>query len=341
VKRRGAGRTAAAGGLLLAALAAGIGRAAAQGAASQSSGGLRMGIAVRPETVSVGQPFTVTVRVQAPSGATVTFPEGPAPDSSAPLEALDPRSEQSTPSAGVVDRTATYRLVAWTPGAMPIALGDVIVRQGVAEQRLPVRDASVVVGTVLPADTTLRVPRAAQWILETPAPWWWPWLPMALGALALAGLAWWLWRRKRTAHAPAEDPFDAAERAFARLEALGLLEAGERGRFVALAVEVLREYLARTVPQAALSLTSEELLALVRRERELPTDRLGVVLGESDLIKFARRPVSFERARELGREARAILREAREAHLARTRREARAGIAQAAAPAGPEAGRAA
>jgi hypothetical protein len=115
---------------------------------------------------------------------------------------------------------------------------------------------------------------------------------------------------------PAIDPYELAEREFARIEALGLLEAGERGRFVALMVEVLRDYLAARVTTAHPSLTSTELLDVMRRASGVPVDRLTPVLSESDLIKFAQRPVSAERAREIGREARAIVQDLRRTEAA-------------------------
>jgi hypothetical protein len=100
-----------------------------------------------------------------------------------------------------------------------------------------------------------------------------------------------------------------AEREFARVERLGLLEAGERGRFVALMVEVVRDYLALRVERAAPSLTSTELVRYLRTRRTMPVQRLATLLSEADLVKFARRSVTAERARELGQEARAIVRE--------------------------------
>jgi hypothetical protein len=72
-------------------------------------------------------------------------------------------------------------------------------------------------------------------------------------------------------------------------------------------VEVLRDYLAARYATATLSLTSTELLTTMRGERAVPNDRLVRTLNEADLIKFARRTVSNDRARELGREARAIV----------------------------------
>jgi hypothetical protein len=91
------------------------------------------------------------------------------------------------------------------------------------------------------------------------------------------------------------------------------VEAGERGRFVALMVEVLRDYLALRLPDALPSLTSTELVRLLRSRSDLPVQRLANVLTEADLIKFARRPVTAERAREIGQEARAIVRDVEKA----------------------------
>ena len=58
---------------------------------------------------------------------------------------------------------------------------------------------------------------------------------------------------------------------------------------------------------APLSHTSGELLPALRGERTVPHDRLARLLQEADLVKFARRPISSERAREIGREARAVV----------------------------------
>jgi hypothetical protein len=86
-----------------------------------------------------------------------------------------------------------------------------------------------------------------------------------------------------------------------------LLDAGERGRYVALMTEVLRDYLAARYPEAKLSHTSLELLRALHGQRWIPHERLMRLMTEVDLVKFARKPVSSERAREFGREARAIV----------------------------------
>ena len=282
-------------------------------AQSPAAGGadipLQMGISVRPETVTVGQPFLVTLRVRSARGASIAFPPGP--DSLLPVEAVDPPLVRDASDSAGVERTAVYRLVAWDTGAQQANLEALVVTLGGAERRVSVAGARVYVRSVLPADTSLHVPKPAQEILPAARPWW-HWLVAALAVLLLgAMLLWWWLRRRRRAFAPGAsiDALEYAEREFARVELLGLLEAGERGRYVALVVEVLRQYLGSRIEGALPALTSAELLEFLRRHPEVRGDRLARLLAEADLIKFARRSVTLERARELGKDARSIVRD--------------------------------
>lgn len=324
--------------LLAAALAALAPLAVTAPAHAQGGGApeVQMGLAVQPETVTVGQPFVVRLRVHAPPGATIAFPA--APDSAAAVEALDPRQVQPNTNPTGVDQTASYRLAAWDVGDQPLRLGEVVVRVGAAERRLPLGAAKVFVASVLPADSAQRVPKPPRAIFEAAPPWWWPWLPILLAVALLLLLLWWWWRRRRRNRPAAPEPsaIEYAEREFARVEALGLLDAGERGRFVALMVDVLRDYLARRLPAAEVSLTSTELLGALRMgpsRRTVPLDRLAPLLAEADLIKFARRPVARDRAEALGGEARAIV---RDVERARAAEEAALAAAEAAAAAARE-----
>lgn len=270
---------------------------------------VQVGGTVRPQAVTVGDPFVVTVRVRAPRGARIEFPVGP---EAGPIELLDSRTIATAPDTGAAEQTARYRLVAWEAGPRPIGLPAVVVTLNGAERRLSLADLRVQVRSVLPEDSAQRVPKPAKPPVEIPGPWWWPWGIVLLAALALLALLWWWLRRRRRrsrAAAPPEDPLLVAEREFDRVLALGLLEAGERGRFVALVVEVLRDYLARRMPVVDPSCTSTEVVAVLRRHGGLPVERLAVLLQEADLVKFARRPVTADRARLLEREARAIARD--------------------------------
>jgi hypothetical protein len=274
---------------------------------------LQMGATVEPDTVTVGDPFRVTVRIRAPLGASVTFPA--APDSGAAVEALDSRRETQGADTLAVDVSATWRLAAWDTGDQLLRLGDVVVQVDGRERRIPLGALSVHVRSVLPADTSLHVPKPQRALFEFGRPWW-HWLLAILAALGIIGLFWWWWyRRRKRRRGPADDPFAEAEAEFERVERIGLVEAGERGRYVALMVEVLRTYLARRIPDAHPSLTTSELLVAVRDHPTVPVNRLALVLADADLVKFARRATTAERARELGTEARGIVKAVHDAEL--------------------------
>lgn len=281
----------------------------ASGAQSDPLAAVRIGISVAPDSVTVGDPLELRIRVSAPAGAAIAFPE--APDSTGPVQAIGTRNVSRPAAQGPLDQTAIYKLAAWDIGDLPVRMGDIVVTLGSAERRIPLGDITVRAVTVLPADTTLRVPKPPRPPLDVNVPWWKRWWPLLAALAVLALLAWWWWRRRRRrpAGAGVMDAHAFAEREFTRIEALGLVEAGERGRYVALMVEVLRDYLALRVPDARASLTTGELLFALRQSPVVPTARLGPLLGEADLVKFARRSVTVDQARELGREARAIARD--------------------------------
>lgn len=292
-----------------------------QAPSSQPPVAPQVAVSVRPDTVTVGDPITVVIRIRAPRGSVIEFPTGP--DSGATVELLDPRivtafGGDSAVDPTVVDQVARYRLAAWNVGAQSIVLGSATVQTPGGVVDVPIQAGEVFVSSVLPADSAQRIPKPARELFAPRVAWWWPWLPLLLAAAVLGGLVWWWWRRRRRraqAQTPV-DPYELAEREFARIEALGLLEAGERGRFVALMVEVLRDYLAARVETAHPSLTSTELLDVMRSASGVPVERLTPVLSETDLIKFAKRPVSNDRAREIAREARAIVKELGQAPMA-------------------------
>src|SRR5688500_18139039 len=277
---------------------------AAQGPA-QGPAQVQMGYSIEPDTVTVGDPFRLTVRIRAPLGASIEFPAGP--DSGAAVEALDPRQEQQSPDTTSLEVTGTWRLAAWDTGEQPLRMREVVVRVDGRERRVALGELAVFVRSVLPADTAQRIPKPQRALFEFGRPWW-HWLLAALAVIGIIGLLWWWWyRRRNRKKGEVDDPFADAEAEFERVERLGLVEAGERGRYVALMVEVLRTYLARRIPDAQPSLTTNELLIAVRDNKTVPVNRLALVLSDADLVKFARRATTAERARELGQEARGIV----------------------------------
>ena len=267
------------------------------------SGRLQGGVTVRPDTVRVGDPFTVSIRVRAPLGASIEFPV--APDSGGPVEPLDPVQISTTADSVGVDQTATYRLAAWRVGSFNVPFADVLVRQEIGNRRVEVSGVFIHVASVLPPDSTNIEPKPQRAVFTFGLPWW-IWALAAAVAIAIVTLLVWLWRRRRRRPVPREAPYVIVEREFNRVEALGLLAAGERTRHVTLMVEALRDYLAAVVTGASTAQTSNELSSAMRKAGLGAYARCAALLSEVDLIKFARRPVTTDRATALEKEARAI-----------------------------------
>jgi hypothetical protein len=269
---------------------------------------VQAGAVVDRDSVTVGDVVTLRVRVRAPRGATVNFPS--AVDSLGPVQSLEPPTvRDGSDTLDYTDRVASYRLAAWDVGTLPIRLGEVLVQTDDDERRVQLTLPSLIVRSVLPADTALRVPKPARPLLpvRAPIPWWW-WLVAALAIIAI-GLGIWWWRRRRAgALPPPGDPYGDAEHEFDRIEKLRLVDAGEAGRHAALMTDVLRRYLAARIQDASLALTSGELLAALRGAPGLPHERLQRLFATVDRIKFAAAPVSPAEARALGSEARDIVR---------------------------------
>ncbi len=309
---------------LVAALAAAAGRAAAQASPASAAPRVRSGVSVTPDTVTVGDPFVVQVRVSAPAGATVEFPA--APDSAGPVDLLDPRRETPAPAAdGGVDGTATYRAAAWDVGAVPLGLGDVVVRAGGAERRIPLGALRVTVRSVLPADSAQRVPKPVRPPVADAGPWWVRLALLAAAALAAVAFLLWLarrWWRARRRPAAGADAYREALAAFDRLDRLRLVAAGEGGRHAALAADVVRDYLAARLPAADRAHTSAELRAALAGDPDVPHARLAALLGVADLVKFAGVGLGAAAATEAGRDARLVVDETERGVQARAEREA-------------------
>jgi hypothetical protein len=292
--------------LALAAVPAGAQNAPSVPASSTIT--VQAGAVVDRDTVTVGDVVRLTVRVRAPIGSTVNFPTGL--DSLAPVQALEPPSVRDGGDSSVVDRVATYRLSAWDIGRQPIRLGDVLVQGDDGDRRVALSLPTLIVRSVLPADSAQRVPKPARALLgvRAPFPWWW-WALAALVAIGTGLLVWWWIRRRRRLGITTGDPFADAEVAFTRIERLRLAEAGEPGRHAALMTDVVRRYLAARHDAATLAHTSGELLAAVAGVPTVPFERLQRLLAEVDPVKFAAAPLASQRARDLGEEAKSIVRE--------------------------------
>ena len=290
---------------------------------------------IAPDTVRIGEPFLVVLRVRAPRGSTITFPAGP--DSGAAVEALDPRTLAVAPDSSSTEYSATYRLAAWDVGRQAVSFAPATVHGG-GDGSVPFGDLTVLVRPTTPADAAHRIPRAARALFAMPLTWWplWKIAVVALGTIILVWLLVRWWRRRPRGDTPSADPFASATREFGTLDRIGLLDAGEPGRYVALAIDITRTYLVRRLAPESMAFTSAELIAALAEDRRIPQARLRALLAESERVKFARQSLSAEEARAMGADARRLVEEVEQRVAAA---EAAAAAAAAATPASAPAGR--
>ncbi|HZK77631.1 MAG TPA: hypothetical protein VFC35_01895 [Gemmatimonadaceae bacterium] len=276
---------------------------------------VQLGVRLTPDTVTVGQRFVALIRIRAPRGATIVFPtesDSAAKATATATQMIGKPAVQTVQDSTGVTGNAAYRLAAWDIGPQPLGIGDIVVRLNGKTGYVSLASKGVFVKSVLPADTTRRVPKPVRPQIDIKPFDWLPWL-IALVALIVAAILWrlWVWYRNRK-NAPL-DPYKTAERDFARIEAMGLVAAGEGERHAALMSDVMRDYLSARAPGVERSQTSSELLASADWIHGVAKG-LGELLWRTDLVKFAAARLAPDEAEKLGVAARGVVTSV-EAHL--------------------------
>ena len=237
--------------------------------------------ALSPDTVKVGDPFTLGLSVVGPSDADVRFP---------PLVTLGSELEQLRPvdvewdAAGGGRWRARYRLAAWKAGTWDIPE----VQLDWQGSQLSLVPPAVHVTSVLPAASEGPLPLEGPWGPRRVRsfPWW-----LLLLLLALA-LLWWLLRRLRRTEDLEEtewvDPAVEAREALARLKRDLEHNGVDLAAFYDGLEEVLRRYLAgrRDWPRER---PVREFVgeAIVAEDREDEKVSLRSLQDRAGLVRFA------------------------------------------------------
>lgn len=264
-----------------------------------------------PDTALLGQPVELTVTLtDLPRGAEIIYPQ--LPDSGIVTALSPPRPLEREG----LSRTVRYRVVGWALGDLQVTLDDIIVVTPAAELRVPGPTTVIHVRSTLPegADPDTLAWRPASGVV---GPNWSLGEKAAAVLLALAILAAVVaYARRRAAPTPvpvppARPPHQRALEALERLEASGLLAAGEFKAFYSEIAEVLRRFLVETDARWGLDLTTMELLPTVANGgvggKRLAW--LGGILSAADMVKFARKDTTRQRAARLLDSARLWIRE--------------------------------
>jgi hypothetical protein len=274
-----------------------------------TAGALRPSVRVRPDTVTVGDPFTVDITVPLAAGRVVRWPS--AGDSMAVVAPRGPLAAVVRPRAfGGRVEVAQLPMAAWDTGTVPILLGAVEVEVAGKRLMVPLPPSAVRVRSVLPLDTAQHRPTRPRAPFPRLLPWWerWGWAIAVVGGLAL--LAWWVRQHRRPAPrsaSPDASPLETARAAFRQLDAWALADSGEGAQHAAAALDIVRCYLAATVAGVSTAQTSAELLAAVAGAPHVPAGRLVSLLAEGDRARFAPQAVAPAQARAVAQEARAVV----------------------------------
>jgi hypothetical protein len=251
----------------------------------------------------VGDPIALSVTAIARRGIAVNLPSAFALE---PFTLLDRKEGEQDLGDGRVKREFTLSVAAYEPGQVELPPVEVTYLGKAGEVRtartapIPIKIASLIANEPEPAIKEIAPPVP---VLQ-------PDLLLAyvaggLAAAVIGALLTWLVVRRlrgRVLMRPGPPPRPAHEVALERLDRLGtygFLENADNRPFYFAVSEVIREYLGSRFGFDSLELTTDELLAELRRSasRELVLGEIEGWLSACDLVKFAKISPSASEAR--------------------------------------------
>jgi hypothetical protein len=268
--------------------------------------GVAISTGVDPDTVTVGDRFRVGIRITAPTGVSVRFPDFDDPSGSVQL--AEPARTVQDP-ADTRTSVHVFPLVAWRTALVnPIVPVELVLADGTTRSvrmELPLPH----VRSVLPAAAEAIEPRGHRGIIEAAAPWpLWPFLLLLLLLIALIALSFWLWlRRRRSAPLPI-DLENPREWALAELDRTRreLWQNADQRPFFSGVTRAMRGYLAALSQGWSTDLTSGELVRSMLAAGADParSTELREILDAADRVKFARASLPVDEADAVWRAAR-------------------------------------
>jgi len=291
-----------------------VGRQQGPVATAVVAGGVALEVEAERGTVGVAELLEMRVTVEAPPGSLVSIPDLEGVFEAFAVESRDPIGPVTI--GGERQRwLRDYVLTPAAPGTTVIPPVTVIVQQAVddgeiATRRIQSEPLPIEVTTVLTGDADVTKPRGIIPPLAMPEPERrpvWPWLAAGAAALALAVAF-----LRRRSHQPVEGvPETTGDDD--RLEALRSLAVPETAEdipaFYVRLAEIVRDCTFSRFGIPAGSLTTDETVRTMRNRdnARLHAERLGRVLGDCDMVKFARRRPSREATERVRSEALAYL----------------------------------
>jgi hypothetical protein len=265
---------------------------AAAGAATPPATAPTVMARVSSSDVSVGEPFTIEVRASGPPGCTFAFPAEASTDSfELATEPVTPAAKGTAPPSDV----HRYRAAVFALGAPQVP--PIPVRYRLADGREGEAHTAAIplhVHSLLPkakdeqklADVRAPVALSVGRLF---------WIGLAVLAVGLGALVFWLLARRRIAvvgapAAPALTPEQEARRALEALAASGRLARGEYRVFYIELTAIAKRYLERRLEAPIVEMTTAEMLGHLRSAPH--TSEMAPLLrdlsGAADQIKFAR-----------------------------------------------------
>jgi hypothetical protein len=287
----------------LAVVVAAAGAAVTPRAAPELAREVRLEVRTSPDSLTVGDRWTVELRVEAPAAYTVRFPDALPRDASADLIAYaTPTGAENIAGTGAPRRRwiGRYDLALFDVGAVTLPPLSVEVHADSLRAVVGTDSLRTFVTSVLDDSLAAAGLRDLKRQARLAASWW-PWIVAAIALVAaVAAFVWWRRRRRpRAAVVPLvrQRPADeVALEALRRLETRRLpLDGHFQEHWVALS-EIVRRYLEDGFGVAALEETTEEVLFDLERHgfERAHVMRFRDLSDAGDLIKFAKREPTIE-----------------------------------------------